>query len=114
MFSTQNTITTQNMLAVRDGFVEIPDAMRFRQTMTVAAVLALIPGSTVVKLTYAHSKDLGSTVQYMSTTFPILGTGLGITDELWILLPANQDDKNPTPTDWYQTLRDAAAITVVH
>jgi hypothetical protein len=113
MFSTQNTITTQNKLAIRDGFVEIPDAMRFRTTITVAAALALIPGSSVVKQTYAHNKDLGSTVQLMTSKYPFLGDGPNIADELWLLLPANQDDANPTPTDWYQVLRDAAATTIV-
>lgn len=115
MFSTQNTITTQNKLAIRDGFVEIPDAMRFRQTITVAAALALIPGSVVVKQTYATNKfDTLTTVQLMGPNYPILGDGPLVADELWLLLPANQDDKNPTPMDWYQILRNAAATTVVN
>lgn len=115
MFSTQSTITTQNKLAIRDGFVEIPDAMRFRQTITVAAALALVPGSMVVKQTYATMNFLGSQaqVQTMGPNYPILGDGPLVADELWFLLPANQDDKNPTPTDWYQVLRNAAATTVV-
>lgn len=112
MFSIRNTITTQNRLAIRDGFVEIPDAMRFRQTVKVSAALAAVPGSSVVKLTYAHSKDLESTVVVMSSSFPILGTGLGIADELWFQLPVTQDGTNQT--DWYQVLRDTAAATVVH
>lgn len=113
MFTVQGTITTQNKLAVRDGFVEIPDAMRFRQTLTVADVLALIPGSRVTKETFSWSNEGNGALQYMSSTFPALGDGPSVTDELWILLPANTDNANPTPTDWYQVLRTAAAAKVV-
>jgi hypothetical protein len=113
MFSTQSTITTQNKLAIRDGFVEIPDAMRFRQTITVAAALLLVPGSVVVKQTYAARNYLGGAIQVMGPNYPILGDGPLVADQLWLLLPAYQDDKNPTPTDWYQVLRDAAATTIV-
>lgn len=114
MFSTHSTITTQNKLAIRDGFVEIPDVMRFRQTITVAAALALIPGSVVVKETYAAKNFHSLThVQTMGANYPILGSGPLVADELWLLLPPNQDDADPTPTDWYQILRNAAAATIV-
>lgn len=111
MFSTQ--ISIQDKLAVRDGFVEIPDAMRFRQTLTVADVLAAIPGSKLAKETYSWPKVVPPVV-FTSTSFPALGTGLGVTDELWILLPAFDKSANPTSTDWYQVLRTAAAAKVVH
>ena len=113
MFTTQGVITTQNKLAVRDGFVEIPNSMKSRQKLTISEVLALVPGSKVAKETYSWPLNVGS-VGFMSTTFPILGTGLGVTDELWILLPANTDNQNPTPTDWYGVLRTAAEAKVVH
>ena len=112
MFTTQGTITTQNKLAVRDGFVEIPDAMRFRQTLTVAEVLALIPGSRLAKETFSWPVGTDP-ASFISSTFPALGTGVGVTDELWIHLPAYTVNTNPTPTDWYQVLRTAAAAKIV-
>ena len=90
MFSIQ--VSIQDKLAVRDGYVEVPDAMRFRQTLTKAAVLALIPGSVAKR---------ESSTRYR------------ITDEEWIELPAFDKSANPTPTDWYQVLRTAAAAVVV-
>lgn len=113
MFTTQGTITTQNKLAVRDGFVEIPDAMRFRQTLKISDVLGAIPGAKLMKETGTWNKWGTGTIQYQSATFPILGSGPQVADELWILLPANQDDANPTPTDWYQVLRTLAATKTI-
>lgn len=89
MFSTP--ISIQNKLVVRDGFVEIPDAMRFRQTLTEAEVLALIPGSV--------SKRETST-RYI------------ISDEKWIELPVY--DRSAHQPDYYQTLRTAAAAKIVN
>lgn len=88
MFSTQ--ISIQNKLAVRDGFVEIPDAMRFRQTLTKDEVLALIPGSVAKRETCT---------KYI------------ISDEEWIELPVYLTSAHQT--DWYQTLRTAAAAKIV-
>lgn len=90
MFSTQ--ISIQNKLAVRDGFVEIPDAMRFRQALTRDEVLVLIPGSVAKR---------ESSSKYR------------ISDEEWIELPAYDKAVDPTPTDWYQTLRTAAAAKTI-
>lgn len=84
MFSTP--INIQNKLAVRDGYVEIPDAMRYRQAVTVAQALAAIPGS--VRRRETSSKYI-------------------ISDQEWIELPAY--DRSASQTDWYQTLRTLAA-----
>lgn len=113
MFSIQNTITTQNRLAIRDGFVEIPDAMRFRQKLTVEDALAVVPGATIAKLTFAHLNEDDSNVVLVSDFYPFLGGGPSITDEWWFMLPKNLDNANPTPTDWYQVLRTAAAAKLV-
>jgi len=84
MFSTP--INIQNKLAVRDGYVEIPDAMRYRQAVTVAQALAAIPGSVVKR---------ESSTQYK------------LSDQKWIELPAY--GRSASQTDWYQTLRALAA-----
>lgn len=94
MFSTPISITYK--LAVRDGYVEVPDGIIYRYAVPVDSahmvpftkVLTLIPGSTVTRESKNPSR---------------------ISDQLWVELPAFDRSQNPSPTDWYQTLRNAGA-----
>lgn len=92
MFSTSISITYK--LAVRDGYVEVPDGLLYRYGVPVdsahmvpfSQVLTLIPGSKVTRESKNPSR---------------------ISDELWVELPAFDRSQNPSPTDWYRTLRTA-------
>jgi hypothetical protein len=92
MFSTPIGITYK--LAVRDGYVEVPDGLLYRYAVPVdsahmvplSQVLTLIPGSKVTRESKNPSR---------------------ISDELWIELPSFDRSQNPSPTDWYQVLRAA-------
>lgn len=91
MFSTPIGITYK--LAVRDGYVEVPDGLLYRYALPVnknhislADVFDLIPGSRVKYETNNPSK---------------------ISDQLWVELPAFDKSQRTSPTDWYQTLRTA-------
>lgn len=92
MFSTPISITYK--LAVRDGYVEVPDGLLYRYAVPVdsahmvalSQVLTLIPGSKVTRESKNPSR---------------------ISDQLWVELPAFDRSANPMTTDWYQTLRTA-------
>lgn len=84
MFTVQ--IDIQYKLAVRDGFVEIPDKPDFRSKLTPDDVLSLISGS--VRKRQAH-------------------TPRQINDQEWIELPAF-DKFDGASQDFYQIIRDAA------
>lgn len=93
MFSTPISITYK--LAVRDGYVEVPDGLLYRYAIPVdkshislADVLTLITGSKVVYETRNPSK---------------------ISDQLWVELPAFDKSNRTSPTDWYRTLRTAGS-----
>ena len=79
-------IDIQHKLAVRNGYVEIPDDFVHRASLTVEQVLALIPGAV-------RKRQVG--VSQM------------IHDQEWIELPAFDKADGPAD-DYYQILRDNA------
>lgn len=80
-------INIQHKLAVRNGFVEIPDQPKYSTKLTVDDVLALIPGS--VRKRQTHS-------------------AMQIIDQEWIELP-DFERADGVASDYYQALREAAA-----
>lgn len=70
-------------LAVRNGFVEIPDDFVHRVSISVVLALSLIPGS--VRKYQVGAKR--------------------ITDQEWLELPAFDKADGPA-SDWYQILRN--------
>ena len=84
-------IDIQHKLAVRDGFVEIPDDPVHPATLTVDQVLTLIPGAVRRRQAFVASQ---------------------IIDQEWIELPAF--DRAATPDqDFYQILRDAVDLATI-
>lgn len=76
----------ERKLAVVNGFVEIPDGQRTLKTkLTPDDVVALIPGSSIIRVGSVKSHD-----------------------QEWVQLPAFDSFEGP-PSDFFQTLRDAAA-----
>ncbi|MEM3097439.1 MAG: hypothetical protein QXU32_01800 [Nitrososphaerales archaeon] len=81
------SINIQYKLAVRNGFVEIPDQPKYSTKLTVDDVLALIPGS--VRRRQVHTANR-------------------LIDQEWVELPAFDKADGPA-SDYYKTLRTAAA-----
>lgn len=82
-------INIERKLAVINGFVEIPDGQRtLRTKLTPEDVVALIPGSRIIRLGKAPSR---------------------IVDQEWVVLPAYERSSSPQPPDDYFAILRAAA-----
>lgn len=104
-FTTQ--IDIQRLLPVINGFVSIPDGQIVHNTkLTPMDVLALIPGSTLVRLS-PHSSVPEITVMDV-TSYSVAGSGSRL-NRLFVQLPAHDRLQGPDQ-DWYATLREAAGL----
>ena len=93
-------------LAVVNGFVEIPDGQRTLKTkLTPLDVLALIPGSTLIRLS-PHS-TIGTITVLDPTAVSISGRARQ-QNRLFIKLPPY--DRLVGPEDWFAQLRAAASM----
>ena len=81
----QTLINIERKLAVRNGFVEIPDGPLLRTSLTPEEVLSTIPGSKRIRIGLAPSR---------------------IVDQEWIILPAF-DRFDGAPEDFFEILRNA-------
>jgi hypothetical protein len=98
-------IDVERKLAVVNGFVEIPDGQRtLRTKLTPLDVLALIPGSTLIRLS-PHSA-MTEIIVSDPTAVSISG-GARQQNRLFVKLPAFDRLDGP-PEDWFATLRAAA------
>lgn len=100
-----SSINVERKLAVINGFVEIPDGQfNLRTKLTPDDVLALIPGSKLIRLSpYSNSEQVISISVNPSTAFGVVKK----ISRLFIKLPPF-DSFTGYPTDWYNTLREAA------
>ena len=98
-------IDVERKLAVVNGFVEIPDGQRTLKTkLTPLDVLALIPGSSLVRLS-PHS--LLPEIEVLDPTAVSISGGARQQNRLFVKLPAFNRLDGP-PEDWFATLRAAA------
>jgi hypothetical protein len=100
-------IDIEQKLQVINGFVSIPDGQRLLSTkLTPLDVLALIPGSTLIRLSpYSAVPEI---TVLDPTAFSISGTTKQ-QNRLWVKLPAFDRLEGP-PVDWYGLLRSAANL----
>lgn len=103
-FSTN--IDVERKLAVVNGFVEIPDGQRtLRTKLTPLDVLALIPGSTLVRL--SPDSPVGE-IQILDPTAVSISGSSRQNNRLFVRLPTFDRLDGP-PEDWFSLLRTAAA-----
>jgi len=103
-FSTD--IGIERKLAVVNGFVEIPDGARTMRTkLTPLDVLALIPGSTLVRL--SPDSPVGE-IQILDPTAVSISGSSRQNNRLFVKLP-NHDRLVGPPEDWFSLLRAAAS-----
>jgi hypothetical protein len=103
------TINIERKLPVINGFVSIPDGQTLAPTsLTPEDVLALIPGSTLTRI---GASGQARTLPISSLTYSANNddTQRRDRDQMWIVLPAYAAPGG-TPSDWFDTLRDAAGI----
>ena len=100
-------IDIEKKLAVVNGFVEIPDGQRtLKSKLTPLAVLSLIPGSTLVRLS-PHSA-VGEITVLDPTAVSISGMARQ-QNRLFVRLPAFDRLDGPA-ADWFSILRAAASV----
>lgn len=106
MFSTD--ISIKRKLPVINGFVSIPDGQQLLRTkLTPLDVIALIPGSSLVRIdgSGSHVVNIGN---LDPTAFTLNGTAKS-QYQLWVQLPEHDRLVGP-PEDWFATLREAASV----
>jgi len=98
-------IDIERKLAVVNGFVEIPDGQRtLRTKLTPLDVLALIPGSTLVRL--SPDSPIGE-IQVLDPTAVSISGSSRQNNRLFVRLPVF--DRLVGPEDLFGLLRAAAA-----
>jgi hypothetical protein len=102
----QVNIDIEKKLSVVNGFVEIPDGHRTLKTkLSPMDVLALIPGSTLIRLSPHSGVD---EIIVLDPTAVSINGAARQQNRLFIKLPA-YDRLNGFVDDWFAILRTAAA-----